>query len=74
MITGELKSKIDHIWDTMWSGRRRPGHGTRRRSWIVTGRSTRAATLPATSNGSTKPSVTAQTFNRHFLAQPLWLA
>jgi len=20
MITGELKSKIDHIWDTMWSG------------------------------------------------------
>ncbi len=20
MITGELKSKIDRIWDTMWSG------------------------------------------------------
>ena len=20
MITGELKSKVDHIWDTMWSG------------------------------------------------------
>lgn len=20
MITGDLKSKIDHIWDTMWSG------------------------------------------------------
>lgn len=59
MITGELKSKIDHIWDTMWPGRRRPGHGTRHRSWIATGRSTRAATLPATSNGSTKPSVTA---------------
>ena len=20
MITGELKSKVDHIWDAMWSG------------------------------------------------------
>jgi len=20
MITGELKSKVDRIWDTMWSG------------------------------------------------------